>query len=109
MVVMDIFERMGVRIRSEDVSDIIRMRKKKGDETVKPVIVELKSEYDKWMVSRNKDDLREIEEYKIFRAGSVKRGTRAEKIECAEGKVREKSGTKVLVDSMCARKNLRIF
>ena len=26
-------ERMGVRIRSEDVADIIRMRKKDGDET----------------------------------------------------------------------------
>ena len=35
-------ERMGVRIRSEDVADIIRMRKKDGDETVKPVIIEFK-------------------------------------------------------------------
>ena len=46
VVVMDMFERMGVRSRSEDVLDIIRMRKKEGDETVKPVIVEFKSEYD---------------------------------------------------------------
>ena len=66
VVVMDMFERMGVRIRSENVSDIIRMRKKEGDETVKPVIVEFKSEYDKWTVLRNKADLREIEEYKSF-------------------------------------------
>ena len=42
------------------------MRKKEGDETVKPVIVEFKSEYDKWTVLRNKADLREIEEYKSF-------------------------------------------
>ena len=66
VVVMDMFERMGARIRSEDVSDIIRMRKKEGDETVKPVIVEFKSEYDKWAVLMNKADLREIEEYKSF-------------------------------------------
>ena len=30
VVVMDMFERMGVRIRSDDLSDIIRMRKKDG-------------------------------------------------------------------------------
>ena len=52
VVVMDIFERMGVRNRSKDVSDIILMRKKEGDETVKPVIVEFRSEYDKWTVLR---------------------------------------------------------
>ena len=68
-------ERMGVRIRSEDVADIIRMRKKNGDETVKPVIIEFKSEYDKWMVMRNKAELRETEEYKsFFRTGFVDRG-----------------------------------
>ena len=57
---------MGVIIRSVDVADIIRMRKKDGDETVKPVIIEFKSEYDKWMVLRNKADLRETEEYERF-------------------------------------------
>ena len=35
VVVMDMFEVMAVRVRSEDVSDIIRMRKKEGDEAVK--------------------------------------------------------------------------
>ena len=57
-------ERMGVRVRSEDMPDIIRMRKKDEDEAVRPVIIEFKSEYDKWMVLRNKDDLREMKEYK---------------------------------------------
>ena len=64
VVAMDMFERMGVIIGSEDVSDIIRMRNKEGDEAVKPVIVEFKSEYDKLTVLRNKPGLREIEEYK---------------------------------------------
>ena len=59
-------ERMGVRIRSEDVADIIRMRKKNGDEMVKPVIIEFKIEYDKWMVLRNKAELRDTKEYKSF-------------------------------------------
>ena len=31
VIVMDMFERMGVRGRSEDVSDIIQMRRKEGD------------------------------------------------------------------------------
>ena len=66
VVVMDMFERMGVRIRSEDVSDIFRIRKKEADEAVKPVIVEFDSEYEKWTVLRNKADLIETEEYKSF-------------------------------------------
>ena len=60
----------------------IRIRKKDGDEAVKPVIIEFKSEYDKWMVLRNKADLREIEEYKkVFRTGFVERGKREEERE----------------------------
>ena len=50
-----------MRIRSEDVADIIRMRKKDGDKTVKPVIIEFKSEYEEWMVQRNKPELRDTE------------------------------------------------
>ena len=40
-------ERMGVRVRSEDAADIVRTRKKDGDDAVKPVIIEFKSEYEK--------------------------------------------------------------
>ena len=62
------------------MADITRMRKKDGDEVVKPVIIEFKSEYDKWMVLRNKADLREMEEYNSFfrterkRRKRIKRG-----------------------------------
>ena len=65
-LVWDMIEWMGVIIRSEDVADKIRMRKKDGDEAVKPVIIEFKSEYDKWMVLRNNADLRETEQSKSF-------------------------------------------
>ena len=53
---------MAVRVRSEDVSDIIRMRKKAGHEAVKQVLLSLRVEYDKLTGLRNKADLREIEE-----------------------------------------------
>ena len=39
-LVWDMIERMGGRVRSEDVPNIIRMRKKNGDIAVKPVIIE---------------------------------------------------------------------
>ena len=44
----------------------------------------------------------------VFRDGSVQRGARAEKVECAEENVRENSGTKIEVDGMYDHKNLRI-
>ena len=59
-------ERMGVIVRSENLAYIIRMRMNDGDEAVKPVIMEFKSECDKWMVMRNKTDLKEMEEYTSF-------------------------------------------
>ena len=64
------------------MADIIRMRNKDGDETVKPVIIEFKSEYDKRMVLRNKAELRDTEEYtsfflnRICREGKERRGER---------------------------------
>ena len=80
---------MGVRIRSEDVADIIRMRKKDGDETVKPVIIEFKSEYDKWMVLINKADLREMEEYKNFLEQDLSREEREKRRERIQEKKKE--------------------
>ena len=41
----------------------------------RPIIVEFKSEYDKWTVLRNKSDLREMNVYNFFRAGCVERVT----------------------------------
>ena len=46
------------------MADINRKRKKDEYETAIPVIIEFKSEYNKWMVLRNKAELRETEEYK---------------------------------------------
>ena len=74
--VLDMIGDMGVRVREEDVVDVVRMRKKEGVGLARPIIVEFKSEYDKWTVLRNKSDSREMNVYKkFFRAGCVERGT----------------------------------
>ena len=66
---------MGVRVRLEEAV-VVRMRKREGDGLAIPIIVEFKSEYDKWTVLRKKSYLREINVYKkVFRAGCVERGT----------------------------------
>ena len=36
--------------REEEVVDVVRMRKKKGEGLARSISVELKSEYDKWTV-----------------------------------------------------------
>ena len=38
---------MGVRVREEEVVYVVRMRKQEGVELTRPIMVELKSEYDK--------------------------------------------------------------
>ena len=63
------------------MENIIRMRKKDEDETVKPVIIEFKNEYDKWMVLRNKADLRETEEYRSFLEQDLSREEREKRRE----------------------------
>ena len=45
--VMDMIGDMGVRVREEEVVDVVRMRKKEGVGLTRPIIVEFKSEYDK--------------------------------------------------------------
>ena len=63
--VLDMIDRMGVNVRKEDVKDVIRMRDRDGSSGVaRPLIVEFKSEYDKWTVLRNKSDLRGMNEYR---------------------------------------------
>ena len=53
-----------------------------GIRTVKPVIIEFKSEYDKWMELRNKAEIRDTEEYKsVLRTAFVERGNREEEKE----------------------------
>ena len=64
--VNEIIEILGKNVKSENVSDVIRMRPT-GEATtnrVRPVIVEFKSEYDKWQFLRNKKDLKESDKYK---------------------------------------------
>ena len=64
--VLDIIGDMGVRVREEVVVDVVRMRKKEGVRLARPIIVDFKSEYDKWTVLMNKSDLREMNVYRIF-------------------------------------------
>ena len=43
---------------------MVRMRKKDEGGSIRPIIVEFRTEYDKWTVLRNKSDLREMNEYR---------------------------------------------
>ena len=48
--VLDMIGDMVVRVREEEVVDVVRMRKKEGVGLARPITVEFKSEYDKWTV-----------------------------------------------------------
>ena len=68
--VIEMIGDMGVRVKEEEMVDVVRMRKKDGRGPIRPIIVEFRTEYDKWTVLRNKSDLREMNEYRsVFRAG----------------------------------------
>ena len=63
---------MGVRVREEEIVDVVRMRKKDEGGSIIPIIVEFRTEYDKWTVLRNESDLREMNDYRsvfYYRAG----------------------------------------
>ena len=64
--VNEIIEILGGNVKRENVSDVIRMRAtgEAAVNRVRPVIVEFKSEYDKWQFLRNKKDLKENDKYK---------------------------------------------
>ena len=51
-------------VREEEIVDVVRMRKKDEGGSTRPIIVKLRTEYDKWILLRNKSDLREINEYR---------------------------------------------
>ena len=57
MCVRDVFGKMGARQSCDDVVDVVRLRQKKGP-IIRPIIVEFRSEYDKWTVMRMKAKLR---------------------------------------------------
>ena len=67
--VMEMIDHMGVRVREEEIVDVVRMRKKDEGGVIRPIILEFRTGYDKWTVLRNKADFREMNEYRnVFRA-----------------------------------------
>ena len=48
----------------DDVVDVVRLRQKENGPIIRSIIVEFRSEYDKWTVMRMKAKLRECEEYR---------------------------------------------
>ena len=62
--VIEMIGDMGVRVREEEIVDVVRMRKKDEGGSIRPIIVEFRTEYDKWTVLRNKSDMREMNDYR---------------------------------------------
>ena len=56
--VKDVFGKMGTRQSCDDVVDVVRLRQKENVPIIRPIIVEFRSEYDKWTVMRIKTKLR---------------------------------------------------
>ena len=76
----------------DDVVDVVRLTQKENGPIVRPIIVEFRSEYDKWTVMRMKAKLRECKEYNsFFRDGSV---------EGREGEVRKARVIKLKEDTI---------
>ena len=61
--VKDVFGKMGAGQSCDDIVDVVRLRQKENG-PIRPIIVELRSEYDKWTVMRMKAKLRGCEEYR---------------------------------------------
>ena len=61
--VKHVFGNMGAGQIHDDVVDVVRLRQKENGLSIRPIIVEFRSEYDKWAVLRIKAKLRECEEY----------------------------------------------
>ena len=61
--VMDVFGKMGACQICDDVVDVVQLGQKENGPIIRPIIVEFKSEYDKWTVMRMKAKLRECEKY----------------------------------------------
>ena len=66
----------GVRVREEEIVDVVRMRKKDEGGSIRPIIVEFRAEYDKWTVLRNNSDLREMNDYRSVLEQDVSREER---------------------------------
>ena len=62
--VKHVFGKMGAGQSCDNVVDVVRLRQKENGPIIKPIIVEFRSEYDKWTVMRMKAKLKECEEYR---------------------------------------------
>ena len=62
--VIEMIGDMGVRVREEEIVDVVRMREKDEGGSIRPIIVDFRTEYDKWTMLRNNSDLREMNEYR---------------------------------------------
>ena len=62
--VKDVFGKMGAGQSCDDVVDVVQLRQKENGPIIRQIIVEFRSEYDKWTVMRMKAKLRECEEYR---------------------------------------------
>ena len=52
--VIEMIGDMGVRVREEEIVDVVQKRKKDEGGPIRPIIVEFRTECDNWTVLRNK-------------------------------------------------------
>ena len=62
--VKDVFGKMGASQSSGDIVDVVRLRQRENGPILRAIIVEFRSEYGKWTVTRMKTNLRECEVYR---------------------------------------------
>ena len=62
-IVKDVFGKKGAGQSCDDVVDVVRLRQKENGPIIRPIIVDFRSEYNKWTVIRMKAKLRECDEY----------------------------------------------
>ena len=55
--VKDVFEKMGASQSCDDIMDVIRLSQKENGPLIRSIIVEFRSEYDKWTVMRMKSNI----------------------------------------------------
>ena len=88
--VKDVFGKMGAGQSCDDVVDVVRLRQKENGPIIRPIIVEFRSEYDKWTVMKMKAKLRECEEYRsVFLEMDLSREERGKEGKSNEAERRE--------------------
>ena len=105
--VKDVVGKMGAGQSCDDVVDVVRLRQKENGPIIRPIIMEFRSEYDKWTVMRMKAKLRECEEYRsvFFRDGSVKGRERGKEGKSNEAERRENTESEAIgVNGMATEK-----